>query len=68
MVTLTASGAYRIAWDGQHADPVEYRHSKYPDPKWNTAFADGHAEFLKLQFTPPRITRWTDKYTFDRDN
>jgi prepilin-type N-terminal cleavage/methylation domain-containing protein len=68
MVTLTASGAYRIAWDGQHADPVEYRHSKPPTPQWNTAFADGHAELLKLEFTPPRITRWTGNYTFDRDH
>ena len=66
MVIIGEEGCYYIAWNGQHAPVEEYRHSKYPLPRWNVAFGDGHAEFLKLEFTPPSITRWTSLYTFDR--
>ena len=68
MVTMTELAAYRIAWDGINADPVEYRHSKYPDPRWNMLFADGHATFIHMEFKPPIITRWTSEYSFDRSN
>ncbi|HWD92119.1 MAG TPA: prepilin-type N-terminal cleavage/methylation domain-containing protein [Verrucomicrobiae bacterium] len=68
MVIMTELAAYRIAWDGINAAPEEYRHSKYPDPRWNMTFADGHAAFIQMQFKPPIITRWTDAYSFDRSH
>ena len=68
MVIMAELAAYRVAWDGINAAPVEYRHSKYPDPRWNMAFADGHAAFIKMEFKPPIITRWTAEYSFDRSH
>jgi len=68
MVIMAELAAYRIAWDGINAAPVEYRHSKYPAPWWNMAFADGHAAFIKMEFKPPIITRWTAEYSFDRSH
>jgi len=67
MVIIGEEGCYYIAWNGQNAPVEEYRHSKFPDPRWNMAFGDGHAEFVNLEFKPPSITRWTARYTFDRN-
>ena len=67
MVILGEQGCFSIAWHGQDAPAEEYRHSKFPNPHWNVAFADGHAQFLKMTFKAPMITRWTADYTFDRD-
>ncbi len=69
MVILAEMGAYRVAWDAINASQDEYRHSKYPDPRWNVAFADGHANFTKISFpaaAAPPVTAYTADYTFNR--
>lgn len=67
MVIMAEAAAYRIVWDGVDAAPEEYRHSRYPDPAWNLAFADGHSAFTRLTFNKPIITRYADSYSFDRN-
>jgi len=72
MVIITEMGAYRVCWDAINATQEEYRHSKYPDPRWNIAFGDGHAGFAKLIFPPSGanattpISASTPDYTFNR--
>lgn len=70
MVILGEMGAYRVAWDNVNASQEEYRHSKFPEARWNLTFADGHAAFLKIG--KPRsgaapVIAATPDYTFNRD-
>ena len=73
MVTIAEMGAYRVSWDAINATVDEYRHSKYPDPRWNITFSDGHAGFTKLSLPPSAanattpISASTPDYTFNRD-
>jgi prepilin-type N-terminal cleavage/methylation domain-containing protein/prepilin-type processing-associated H-X9-DG protein len=71
MVTLAENGAYFPVWNadssgkfayGYPPDPIEFRHTKLNDYRFNTLFADGHAAFIKF-----RMGVWSDTdYTMDR--
>ena len=69
MVIIAEMGAYRVGWDAINATEEEYRHSKYPDPRWNITFSDGHAGFTKFVMpaaaTIP-VSAATPDYTFNR--
>jgi prepilin-type N-terminal cleavage/methylation domain-containing protein len=67
MVIMSEGGTYYVVWNGTDAPATEYRHSRFPEPRWNMTFADGHSAFIKLTFNKPVITRYTENYTFDRD-
>jgi prepilin-type N-terminal cleavage/methylation domain-containing protein len=68
MVIMAEGGCFYVVWNGTDAPTDEYRHSRFPDPRWNVTFADGHSAFTRLTFNKPLITRYTDNYTFDRDH
>jgi prepilin-type N-terminal cleavage/methylation domain-containing protein/prepilin-type processing-associated H-X9-DG protein len=62
MVIMSENGAYFPVWNGTVAPDFEYRHSRLRDNRWNTVFADGHAEFVRFG-----IGIWsTNAYTMDR--
>ena len=71
MVTLAENGAYFPVWNadttgnfvyGNPPNPIEFRHTKINDYRFNTLFADGHASFVRL-----RMGVWSNPdYTMDR--
>lgn len=67
MVIIGEAGCYFPSWDGTAAPAAEYRHTKPMDHRWNIAFADGHAEFKRLELRPGVLLMDTATYTFQRD-
>jgi len=71
MVTLAENGAFFPVWNadtsgnysyGNPPNPIEFRHTKLNDFRFNCDFADGHAGFTKFR---PGI--WSNPdYTMDR--
>jgi prepilin-type N-terminal cleavage/methylation domain-containing protein/prepilin-type processing-associated H-X9-DG protein len=62
MVIMSENGAFYPVWNSANAPDLEYRHSRLKDNRWNTVFADGHAEFVRYG-----IGVWsTNAYTMDR--
>ena len=71
MVTLAENGAYFPVWNantsgsfvyGNPPNPIEFRHTKVNDYRFNCIFADGHAGFTRL-----RMGVWANAdYTMDR--
>lgn len=62
MVVLAENGAYFPVWNSADAPALEYRHTKFRDHRWNTVFADGHADFIRYY-----VGVWsTPAYTMDR--
>ncbi len=71
MVILAENGAYFPVWNantsgnfvyGNPPSPIEFRHTKVNDYRFETLFADGHAAFIKF-----RMGIWSDpEYTMDR--
>ena len=71
MVTLAENGAYFPVWNadttgnfvyGGAPNPIEFRHTKKDDYRFNALFADGHAAFVRF-----RMGIWANAdYTMDR--
>jgi len=71
MVTLAENGAFFPVWNadtsgtfvyGGAPNPIEFRHTKINDYRFNSLFADGHASFV-----PFKMGVWaTSEYTMDR--
>jgi prepilin-type N-terminal cleavage/methylation domain-containing protein len=57
-------------WNGLRPGPGPggYPHTKYPDMRWNMAFADGHALFIKIPWVPGVVYMYTNDFSFDRDH
>jgi prepilin-type N-terminal cleavage/methylation domain-containing protein/prepilin-type processing-associated H-X9-DG protein len=66
MVLIGEAGCFFPAWNGSFAPREEYRHTKFMDHRWNMAFADGHAEFMRLPLTNGIRTMFGPNFTFDR--
>jgi prepilin-type processing-associated H-X9-DG protein len=67
MVIIGEAGCYFPPWNGTAAPQTEYRHTKYLDHRWNVAFADGHAEFKRIELRAGTALMDTGDYTFRRD-
>ncbi len=67
MVVIGEAGCYFPPWNGTAAPVEEYRHTKYPDHRWNMAFADGHAEFMRIPLTNGIRSMYGVNFTFNRD-
>ncbi len=67
MVTMGEEGCFFPPWNPIDPLPAEnFRHTKFGDTRWNMTFADGHAAFLKLTYTPG-VRVWSGPdYTFNR--
>jgi prepilin-type processing-associated H-X9-DG protein len=71
MITLAENGAFFPVWNadtggnfvyGSAPNPIEFRHTKVGDYRFNCLFADGHAHFVRL-----RMGVWSNPdYTMDR--
>lgn len=71
MVVLAENGAYFPVWNadasgnwayGNPPNSIEFRHTKANDYRFNTVFADGHADFIRYY-----MGVWsTPAYTMDR--
>jgi len=71
MVTLAENGAYFPVWNadtsgsfvyGSAPNPIEFRHTKVNDYRFNAQFADGHAVFTRF-----KMGIWANAdYTMDR--
>lgn len=71
MITLAENGAFFPVWNadtsgnftyGNPPNPIEFRHTKLNDYRFNCLFADGHAGFNAL-----RMGIWSNPdYTMDR--
>lgn len=66
MVVIGEAGCYFPPWNGTAAPPEEYRHSRVNDHRWNMAFADGHAEFMRIPLTNGIRSMVGVNFTFDR--
>ena len=57
-------------WNGVPPKPGVggYPHTKYPDYRWNFAFADGHSAFTKIILVKGVSVMYTNDYSFDRDH
>ncbi len=67
MVLIGEAGCYFPSWNGTVAPLEEYRHTKNQDHRWNIAFADGHAEFIRIPFTNGIRSMVGTSFTFDRN-
>jgi prepilin-type N-terminal cleavage/methylation domain-containing protein/prepilin-type processing-associated H-X9-DG protein len=67
MVIIGEAGCYFPSWNGTVAPPGEYRHTKNQDHRWNIAFADGHAEFIRIPFTNGIRSMVGTHFSFDRN-
>jgi prepilin-type N-terminal cleavage/methylation domain-containing protein len=67
MITIGEAGCYFPPWNGTAAPNEEYRHTKPGEHRWNIAFADGHAEFLRIQLQLGFGVMEGPAYTFRRD-
>ncbi len=67
MVIIGEAGCYFPPWNGTAAPEEEYRHTKYGDHRWNLSFADGHAEFKKIELRSGERLMDAAGYTFRRD-
>lgn len=71
MVTLAENGAFFPVWNadtsgsfvyGSAPNPIEFRHTKINDYRFNALFADGHAGFTRF-----KLGTWANPdYTMDR--
>jgi prepilin-type N-terminal cleavage/methylation domain-containing protein/prepilin-type processing-associated H-X9-DG protein len=71
MVTLAENGAFFPVWNadpsgnfvyGSPPNPIEFRHTKVKDYRFNAMFADGHAAWVQF-----KLGIWANKdYTMDR--
>lgn len=71
MITLAENGAFFPVWNadvsgnfvyGGAPNPIEFRHTKLNDYRFNCLFADGHAGFTRL-----KMGVWAEaEYTMDR--
>jgi prepilin-type processing-associated H-X9-DG protein len=71
MITLAENGAFFPVWNGNTAgnyvyggkpDPIEFRHTKVNDYRFNAVYADGHAAFTRFV-----MGVWSNPdYTMDR--
>ncbi len=69
MVTIGEEGAYYPAFNPELATQKEFfRHTAYMDFRFNVAFADGHAQFQRVTYTPALSVPTGPDYTFLRDN
>jgi prepilin-type processing-associated H-X9-DG protein len=62
MVIMGETGCYEIGWKLVEPPDYEFIHTKPGDNRWNTTFADGHAQFTR--FTIGALN--DPNYTFDR--
>lgn len=68
MIIIGEEGAYYPAFNPELASQTQFfRHTKYPDFRFNVAFADGHAKFNKSTYTPGLPVPTGIDYTFLRD-
>jgi len=77
MVVLAEGGAFWCSWNNQVPAASEFRHTRFQpgstsqDFRWNTAFADGHANFTKFEIRQPPsatatpVVMFTNDYSFD---
>jgi prepilin-type N-terminal cleavage/methylation domain-containing protein len=66
MVTISEEGSFFPAWDGEAPPSQFFVHTKPGDYRWNTTFADGHAQFTKIIYEVGVDLMYTGNYTFDR--
>jgi prepilin-type N-terminal cleavage/methylation domain-containing protein len=66
MVVIAEEGAYFPSWNPEEIKSQFFIHSKKGDYRWNIAFADAHADFVRLEYKLGiRIMSGRD-YTYDR--
>ncbi len=66
MVILGEEGAYFPPWNGSLPPDQYYVHTRPGDLRWNLTYADGHAQFTKINFRLGVQLMSTAEYTFDR--
>ena len=67
MLAITEIGAFDPPYNGYLPPQVSYKHTKYKDNRWNAAFADTHAEFIKVPWIPGVQTLFTPTFSIYRD-
>ncbi len=66
MIIIAEEGCYFTSWNPDTIQPQDFRHTKYGDTRWNTAFSDGHAAFTRFIYQKGIRNMWGPDYTFDR--
>jgi prepilin-type N-terminal cleavage/methylation domain-containing protein/prepilin-type processing-associated H-X9-DG protein len=66
-IVIGEAGSFVPANDAMMPDPTSFRHTVYPDDRWNIAFADGHAQFTLIVCVPGVHVMMTNDYSFLRD-
>ncbi len=66
MIVIGEEGSYFPSWNPIDIPRENFRHTKYPDTRWNVAFADGHASFTRFVYVMGIRNMSGPDYTFDR--